>query len=114
MSNPLVTGALAALACGALLSAPAMAQTVSGVELHALPTQMKVSVVGKDYEAVRADVRVAARAVCRNAHTLREVKSGDIGWCAAHASYKSMRQYREALETGALASADAAIVLSAR
>jgi hypothetical protein len=114
MSKPLVTGFLAALACGAMLTAPALAQTVSGVELRPLPTEMKINVVGKDYETVRADVRVAARTVCRNAHALGEVKSGDVGWCSAKSSYKTMRQYREALDTGALASADAAIVLSLR
>lgn len=114
MSKPLVTGFLAALACGAMLTTPALAQTVSGVELQALPTELTVNVAGKDFEAVRADVRVAARTVCRNAHALGEVKSGDVGWCSAKASYKTIKQYRSALELGALASADAAIVLSLR
>lgn len=114
MSKPLVTGIFAALACGAMLTTPAPAQTVSAVELQALPTQLKVSVVDKDFETVRADVRVAARTVCRNARTLGELKSGDVGWCSAQSSYKTMKQYRAALEAGELASADAAIVLSLR
>lgn len=114
MSKSLAASLAAALACSVMLTAPALAQTVSGLELQPLPTQLRISVVGKDYETVRGDVRVAARTVCKNARTLGELAVEDFYWCIARSSAKSLRQYRSALATGALASADAAILLSAR
>lgn len=114
MSKSLAGGLAAALACSIMLTAPAQAQTVSALELQPLPTELRISVVGKDYETVRGDVRVAARTVCKNARTLGELDSEDLNWCIARSSAKSLRHYRNALATGALARADADIVLSAR
>lgn len=114
MPKMLATSFLAALACGAMLTATAQAQTVSAVELQPLPTELRVSVVGKDYVTVRGDVRVAARTVCKNARSLGEIAIDDVNWCIGTSAAKTLRQYRQARDAGLLASADATIVLSAR
>lgn len=114
MSKTQVSGFLAALACGALLASPLQAQEVSAVELRALPTQMTVRVVGKDYDTVRGDIRIAARTVCRNARTLGELALDDLNWCVGKSSAKTLRQYRKLLAEGTLAAMDGAILLSAR
>ncbi|HEY9216474.1 MAG TPA: hypothetical protein VIO94_00385 [Phenylobacterium sp.] len=115
MSKPVLLSWAAGLASVALLTSPVQAQTVSAVDLVALPTQVRINIVGKDYTAVRQDVRHAAGFVCRNARTRGELNPADVSWCAGKAATKTMKRYRKALANGEVQTAGMGqIVLSAR
>ena len=111
MSKPAFPAAAAILL--AVAASTATAQTVDPVEIHALPTQVTVSVAGKDLATLRRDVRQAAHYVCRNARAIGELDVGDHGWCAFHANAKAMKRYHQ-MTSSRLAETQPAIVLSAR
>lgn len=106
-----------AFAAAAILLATAAssvsAQTIDPLELRAAPTQVVVSVAGKDPATVHRDVRQAAHYVCRNAREIGELDVGDFGWCAFHANAKAMKRYHELAATR-LVESQPAILLSAR
>jgi hypothetical protein len=107
-----------AFAAALLLAAggSAQAQSVSEVDVSGrAPTQIAISLAGKSVESVRAEVRVAARTVCRNAIDNRELEMGDLLWCKQKSAARAFRRYDE-IRAGAFQSASltGAIVLSSR
>lgn len=108
----------AAVAAALLLAAggSAQAQSVAEVDVSGrAPTQIAISLAGKSVEAVRAEVRVAARAVCRNAIANHELDLGDLLGCRQNSVARAFRRYDE-IRAGAAqnAAAPSAIVLSSR
>lgn len=106
------------VAVGALLmsaAAPAFAQTVSEVAVSPrAPTQIAISLVGKTPSAVRGEVHVAARAVCRNAVTNRELEFHDVRWCSQKTEVKAMRRYAAIQASGQQTAFSGMIVLASR
>ena len=105
----------AALAAAAMaLPAAAQPQALTPLDVTATrPTTVHVSIRGKDENAVRRDVRAAAKFVCGNAVGIHGLDLGDLGWCAERASLKAMTQYADIVRGRSLASS-ATIALSAR
>lgn len=107
------------VAIGALLlgaGAPAFAQSVAEVAVSPrAPTRIAINLVGKAPETVRSEVHVAARAVCRNAVTNRELDFHDVRWCSQKSEVKAMRRY-SAIRASApqTATVPGTIVLSSR
>ena len=109
---------LSAAIGAALLAGPALAShDLTEVDVpghHRAPTQVTISLAGKSVDAVRVEVRDAARTVCRNAVSNGDLDLGDLWWCRAKSASKAMVRY-EALRADARQTAGAAtIVLSSR
>ncbi|WP_041373111.1 hypothetical protein [Phenylobacterium zucineum] len=108
-----------AAAAAVVIALPAVASpdipTVGEVAVGpSAPTEVRLSIAGKDRAAVRQEVRSAARYVCRNAVLNRELDVGDNRWCSHRSAVKAMVRY-DAMREGAAAYADAQVlVLSAR
>lgn len=110
---------LPAAAAAALLFAgggAAYAQSVSEVDVNArAPTQIAISLAGKTVDAVRVEVRQAARTVCRNAVGNGELEMGDLRWCKQKSAAKAFRRYDDILANARqTASLPGTIVLSSR
>lgn len=99
-----------------LAGAPAAAQDLSEVAVtgHA-PTQITISLTGKSVAAVRGEVRIAAKTVCRNAVTNRELAFHDQLWCSQKSASKALRRYDAILSNiRQTAASPTTIVLSLR
>ena len=95
---------------------PVLAQNISELAVSArAPTQIAINLTGKSATAVRSEVLVAARTVCRNAVHNRELGFDDAQWCRHTSGAKALRRY-DAIMAGAhqSASAPATIILSSR
>jgi hypothetical protein len=89
--NIAIVAGLAAIS----LSVPALAQPrVSPLDVAPAPETLRVDVHGKDIDAVRQAVDVAARTVCSNAVTNHSISFVGELWCSLDARYDAMRQYR--------------------
>jgi hypothetical protein len=85
---------IAAAFAAASLALPAVAQPeVAPLNVTKAPTTLTISIAGKDKAAVRDEVKVAARTVCRNAVTNYELAFTDVNWCRDKTQHKAMRRY---------------------
>ena len=95
---------------------PAAAQDLSEVAVSGrAPTQIAISLAGKSVAAVRSEVHVAARIVCRNAVDNHDLGFEDLRWCRQKSASRALHRY-DAILAGArqTAALPAAIVLSSR
>lgn len=77
------------------------------------PESVRLDVTGLSYGTVRPQVHSAARLVCRNAVTNRDISFTDEDWCSDAAFYKAMRQF-DAIVSHRTFADSGMIVLSAR
>lgn len=119
MTSATRIGALvAALGAAVALSGAAHAAQGEGVSEVSvsghLPTQVTVPLAGKDRQAVRHEVRLAAGFVCRNAVTNRDLEFTDLNWCSQRSRVRAMRRYDGMVARGVMTAEAPVIVLSAR
>jgi len=104
-----------AAAALALPGAAANAQEVTGLSVqgHA-PTTLRINVTGKDAPAVAKAVHAAARTVCDNAISNRELDLWDFLECQDTSFGKAMKRYAVMKSARHVAAIERTIVLSAR
>jgi len=100
LSRPAAALLTALVATAALaVAGPSHAQDVSGVSVTGqAPTSVTIRIAGLDTPAVRRQVSVAAKLVCRNAVLNRELFAFDLAWCADATREKTMSHYRAAIQ----------------
>lgn len=96
--------AAAALAA-ASIAVPALAQPqVSPVDVTPnAPTSITISLSGKTHAAVRDEIRVASKTVCRNAVTNHELTFIDVAWCAGRTQDRALRRFSAIVRRGQFA-----------
>lgn len=114
-----VTTLIATLAVTTMLGAvPAAAHSGDIAEVYVksrAPTELRISIAGKQGDIVRNEVSAAARLVCRNAAKQGEMQFPFIGACARDARTRALQQYAQLLErTPAAELAGLTLVLAAR
>ena len=104
---------LAALAAGHVL-----AEQVSPVTVEAqAPTTVTVSLAGKAPDAVRQEIRVAARYVCANAVAIHDLSPLDTNWCSDMTNHRAQASYRQLLAqdaVGRIAAAGTTLTIAMR
>lgn len=107
-----------ALALSLLAAGPVLAEQVAPVTVEAqAPTSVTVSIAGKAPEAVRQEIRVAARYVCGNAVAVHDLSPLDTNWCSDMTNHRAQLSYRQMLAsggTGGIASAGTTLTIAMR
>lgn len=113
--RPIRILALAAgLASMSLAVAAAAQPQVAPVDVDArAPEAVTLDVTGKDFAAVRPQVRAAAARVCGNAVANHDISFVDESWCSETAASKAMHRFAVIAAHRTFA-ASGLIVLSAR